>query len=118
MVLLVTLTSMNSKVVLKMYVNDVYFCSSVYAKLLSFRKKHIKERIPNFSYEAQALAGHLATVFYTNKVSLMYAGRRNLIVGGSDSSYLNDVLANIFTLAKVKKIKYVNFTLLTFKKVK
>lgn len=48
----------------------------------------------------------------------MYAGRRNLIVGGSDSSYLNDVLANIFTQAKVKKIKYVNFTLLTFKKVK
>ena len=116
MVLLVTLTGMNSKVTLKMYVNDVYFCSLVYARLLSFRKRMIKEKIPNFSYDAQAIARHLATVFYTNKVSLVYAGKRNLIVGGSDSSYLNDVLANIFTQAEVKKIEHINFTLLTFKK--
>ena len=111
MVLLITLTGMNSKVVLKMYVNNIYFCSPAYAKLHTLRKG-VLESVKN-SFNASILAKQLATALYTERINMVYNNKRNVVVGGSNSMYLNDMLANIFSSAKVVKLKSVNFSFLT-----
>jgi len=116
MVLLITLTDMSSKVVLKMYVNNIYFCSSTYAKLHTLRT-HVLDILKN-NFNASVLAKQLATALYTQRINLIYGNKRNVVVGGSNSMYLNNVLANVFSSAKVVKIKSVNFSFLTNKKKK
>lgn len=109
MVLLITLTGMNSKVMLKMYVDNIHFCSPVYAKLRAnmFDRK---------SFDTSVLAKQLAEALYTKRINMIYGNKRNIVVGGSSSMYLNDVLANLFTKAKVAKVKSVYFSFLTKKK--
>lgn len=116
MVLLITLTDMNSKVVLKMYVNNIYFCSPAYTKLHTLRVGVFNDA--NYNLNASMLAKQLAVALYTERINLIYDNKRNIVVGGSNSMYLNDVLANVFKSAKVVKIKSVNFSFLTNKKKK
>lgn len=115
MVLLITLTDMSSKVVLKVYVNNIYFCSPAYTKLHTLRTYVFNNANP---INASMLAKQLATALYTERINLIYGNKRNVVVGGSNSMYLNDVLANVFSSAKVVKIKSVNFSFLTSKKKK
>lgn len=114
MVLLITLTDMSSKVVLKVYVNNIYFCSPTCAKLSTLRTGVFNGI--NHSLNASMLAKQLATALYTERINLIYGNKRNVVVGGSNSMYLNDVFANVFKSAKVVKIKSVNFSFLTKKK--
>lgn len=113
MVLLITLTDMNSKVMLKMYVNNIHFCSPTYTKLHTLRTYVFNNANP---INVSIIAKQLATALYTERINLIYGNKRNVVVGGSNSMYLNDVLANVFSSAKVVKIKSVNFSLLTKKK--